>query len=114
MPLADGDRSRPCFRQQDFADDPAVDRSTCPGSVPLTDRGGTFVTRVHVYQAPTAACQACALRSRCTDSQEGRTLNRPVDEAYREQARQHLRTPASVKSMRTRGVIGAGTSVRLR
>jgi hypothetical protein len=58
MPLAEYDRSSPFFRQQDFTYDPEADRYTCPGGVPLTYRGDNFVTRVRIYQASTAACQA--------------------------------------------------------
>jgi transposase len=104
MPLAEYDRSSPFFRQQDFTYDPEGDRYTCPGGVPLTYRGDNFVTGVRIYQAPTAACQACPLRERCTESKEGRKLNRSFDEEYREQARQRQGTAAYVKALRKRQV----------
>jgi hypothetical protein len=67
-------------------------------------RGNNYVTQVRIYQAPTATCQACPIRSRCTDSREGRKLNRPFDEEYRERVRAYHGTEAYAKAMRKRSV----------
>jgi Transposase DDE domain len=67
-------------------------------------RGNNYRTRVRIYQAPTAACQVCPIRSRCTDSREGRKLNRPFDEEYRERVREYHGTEAYAKAMRKRAV----------
>jgi transposase len=104
MPVVDYEQSTPFFRQRDFVYDAAQDRYTCPGGQTLTFRGHNYVTRVRSYQAPRAACQVCALRSQCTDSTQGRRLNRPFDESYREQARADQETPAYAKAMRKRSV----------
>lgn len=62
------------------------------------------MTQVRSYQAPTATCQACPIRSQCTDSREGRKLNRPFDEEYRERVREYHGTAAYAKAMRKRAV----------
>lgn len=55
-------------------------------------------------QAPAAICRDCPLRARCTESAEGRKLNRQFDEAYRERARRYRDTPAYTKALRKRQV----------
>jgi transposase len=104
MPVVDYEQSTPFFRQRDFVYDAAQDHYTCPGGQTLTFRGNSYTTRVRTYQAPPAACQACPLRPQCTDSRQGRRLNRAFDEAYREQARADQETPAFAKAMRKRQV----------
>ena len=59
---------------------------------------------MRVYQAPTEACRAGPLRPRCTDSREGRRLNRHFDEEYRERARGYHGTPADQRTLRKRQV----------
>ena len=104
MPLAEYDRSRPFFRQQDFTYDREQDCYRCPQGEVLAYRGDNFVTRVRIYQAPRVACQPCPVRERCTDSREGRKLNRSFAEEYREQLRQRQGTTAYVKALRKRQV----------
>ena len=62
------------------------------------------MTGVWIYQAPTAAGQSCPVRERCTESTEGRKLNRPFDEEYRERVRGYHATAAYAKAMRKRKV----------
>ena len=107
VPLVEYDKSSPFFRQQDFTDDAERDVSTCPGGILLRLRGNNYVTQVRLYQAPTEECQACPIRSQCTDSTEGRKLNRPFAEEYRERVRGYQRyhtTAAYQKAMRKRQV----------
>src|SRR5207253_8234760 len=61
-------------------------------------------SRVRSYQAPTAVCQACPVRARCTDSTQGRRVNRPFAEESRERARQRQETDTYRKAMRKRQV----------
>jgi hypothetical protein len=104
MPVAEYDRSSPLFRQHEFTYDPLQDCYICPQGAKLTYRGNNYRSRVRSYGAPTAVCQACPVRERCTDSKQGRRLNRPFDEEYRERARQRQETPAYKKAMRKRQV----------
>ena len=104
VPLAEYDKSSPFFRQQDFTYDADRDVYTCPGGTLLRFRGNNYITRVRIYQAPTETCRTCPLRSRCTNSAEGRKLNRHFDEEYRERVRGYHTTPAYQKAMRKRQV----------
>lgn len=104
MPVAEYDRSSPFFHQADFTFDPQTDTYRCPQGQLLTFRGNNYVSGVRTYQARAAVCKECPVRDRCTDSQHGRRLNRPFDEAYREQARDLQPTPAYQKALRKRQV----------
>lgn len=104
MPVTEYDRSSPLFRQQDFTYNIRTDTYRCPQGETLTFRGNNYVTGVRTYQAPTAVCTACPVRERCTDSTQGRRLNRPFDEAYREQARERQTTAAYKRALRKRQV----------
>lgn len=104
MPVVDYEQSSPFFRHADFTYDAHTDTYRCPQGETLTYRGNSYTTRVRVYTAPTATCRACPLRARCTDSKRGRKLNRPFDEAYREQARQLQTTATYQKALRKRQV----------
>jgi hypothetical protein len=57
-----------------------------------------------VYQAPAAACSACALKARCTDGANGRQIKRSFDEAYLERVRGYHATEPYQKAMRKRQV----------
>jgi transposase len=104
VPLPEWGKASPFFSQRDFRYDAEQDIYTCPGGAVLRPRGNNYVTQVRIYQAPTATCQACSIRSRCTDSREGRKLNRPFDEEYRERVREYHDTPAYTTAMRKRAV----------
>jgi transposase len=104
MPVVDYEQSSPFFRHADFTYDAATDSYCCPNGATLTYRGNSYATRVRSYTVPAAVCQPCPLRARCTDSKGGRRLNRPFDEAYREQARQLQTTAAYQKALRKRQV----------
>ena len=104
VPLPDWGKTNSFFRQRDFTYDPEQDLYRCPQGTLLRYRGNNYVSQVRIYQAPTITCQACPIRSQCTDSREGRKLNRPFDEAYRERVREYQRTPAYAKAMRKRAV----------
>jgi IS5 family transposase len=104
MPVVDYEQSSPFFRHADFTYDAATDRYRCPNGATLTYRGNSYTTRVRSYTAPASVCQPCPLRVRCTDSKSGRRLNRPFDEAYREQARALQTTAAYQKALRKRQV----------
>ncbi len=104
VPLPDWGKNSPFFSQRVFTYDPEQDIYRCPQGTVLRLRGHNYVTGVRIYQAPTATCQACPIRSQCTDSREGRKLNRPFDEAYRERVREYHGTEAYAKAMRKRAV----------
>ena len=104
VPLPDWGKASPFFSQRDFTYEPEQDIYRCPQGTVLRFRGNNYGTQVRIYQASTTTCQACPIRSRCTDSREGRKLNRPFDEQYRERVREYHSTPAYAKAMRKRSV----------
>ena len=60
--------------------------------------------RVRVYQAPAGTCNACPLKARCTDSANGRQVQRSFDETYLDRVRGYHATEAYQKAMRKRKV----------
>ena len=61
-------------------------------------------TQRRIYEAPAAACAACALRPQCTTSQRGRRVGRSLDEAYLDRVRGYHATEPYAKAMRKRQV----------
>jgi hypothetical protein len=104
MPVTDYEQSTPFFKQADFTYDRERDVYTCPQGTRLRARGNSYCARIRAYQAPTETCQACPVRARCTDSTQGRRINRQFDEDYRERARQRQTTPAYRKALRKRAM----------
>ena len=51
----------------------------CPANRHLRRIATDHQRRVVHYRAPADACNACALKRHCTDSDEGRLLKRPLD-----------------------------------
>jgi hypothetical protein len=104
IPLVDREPTGPFFKHADFVYDAERDVYTCPQGTILKARGNNYGTHRRIYQAPKAACQPCPLRSRCTDSTEGRRLDRQFDEDARARARQLQGAAAYAKAMRKRAV----------
>ena len=59
-----------------FRYDPKLDFWTCPQEQKLVRAETDFARRLVVYRAPAHACNACAIKSRCTDSSSGRAIAR--------------------------------------
>ena len=92
------------FGDQDFRYDTAADVYHCPGGAVLRFLSQSEATHRRIYQAPAAACAACALRSQCTTSPRGRRISRSLDEAYLDRVRSYHTTEAYQKAMRKRQV----------
>jgi transposase len=102
VPLSEVGRRPGLFRDTDFAYDAAADAYRCPGNETLRFISQCDRTRRRVYEAPAAACAACALRARCTTSQRGRRVGRSLDEASLERVRGYHATESFAKAMRKR------------
>lgn len=98
------------FSREDFAYDAGGDLYRCPGgqelkryrrafSSPRTDPPPDDTYR---YRASKAACDACALKSRCCPNTPARKVTRSIHEAARDVARQIAKTDAYVVSRRER------------
>jgi hypothetical protein len=70
----------------------------------LRFRKHKYTERTRVYQAPAAACNACLLKTQCTDSAKGRQVKRSFDEAYLERVRDYHATEEFAKAMCKRQV----------
>ncbi len=92
------------FRDTDVVYDPATDTYRCPGHQALRFISQCDRTRRRIYEAPAAACAACALRAQCTTSRRGRRVGRSLDEDYLERVREHHTTEPYAKAMRKRKV----------
>jgi transposase len=104
VPLSAVGKRAGFFGQEAFTYDAEQDVYTCPRGTILRFRGNHYAARVRAYQAPADACQACPIKARCTDSQQGRILTRSVDEAYLDRVRGYHQTAAYRQAMRKRGV----------
>ena len=93
-----------CSATQDFVYDAAADVYRCPGGAVLRFLSHSEATHRRIYQAPAAACAACALRAQCTTSQRGRRISRSLDEAYLDRVRGYHTTEPYAKAMRKRQV----------
>lgn len=102
LPVVDYAQSSPCFRHAAFTSEREPDSYRCPQGATLRYRGDHAQARVHTYQAPAKAWAAGPRRERCTTNQHGRRLKRPVDEDYRERARELQPTEAYQKALRKR------------
>jgi hypothetical protein len=104
FPLPDFDRRTAFFGRDAFAYDVERDVYRCPGSQELRFRKHKHTDRVRIYQAPAAACNACALKAQCTTSTNGRQRKRSVDEAYLDRVRGYHAIEAYQKAMRKRQI----------
>ncbi len=93
-----------CFSKTDFQIDLEAGTCTCPNAYtthdlrPAKGGGGTFVFATEV-------CAACPLRSQCTRSQGGRTVQLHPQEALLQQARELQSSPAFDEARRRRQVV---------
>jgi transposase len=92
------------FRDTDFIYDVLTDTYQCPSAVTLTFRSQCNRTHRRIYQAPAAACRACALREQCTTSTRGRRIGRSLDEDYVDRVRGYVDTEPYEKALRKRQV----------
>jgi hypothetical protein len=104
FPLPDFDHRTAFFGRDAFAYDVERDVYRCPGSQELRFRKHKHTERVRIYQAPAAACDACALKAQCTTSTNGRQRKRSVDEAYLDRVRGYHAIEAYQKAMRKRQI----------
>jgi transposase len=101
-PLPDWDARTPYYGPSRFTYDPGTDTYHCPNGQLLRRDHAKYTEGKIVYQAAAGTCDACALRSQCTSSKEGRRIHRSIDEDYLDRVRAHHETKAYEKAMRKR------------
>jgi Transposase DDE domain len=104
VPLSEVGQRPGAFGEQDFVYDAATDAHRCPGGQTLRFISQSDATRRRIYQAPAAACAACALRIQCTTSPRGRRISRSLDEEALDRVRGDHATEPYAKAMRKRQV----------
>jgi transposase len=95
------------FGKTDFAYDAATDRYRCPAGHWLVPAGTYYDPQkgraARKYRA--RQCWGCALRARCTHSQQGRALERYEGEEFKEAMEQVMAHPAAKRRYRRRKAI---------
>lgn len=104
VPLSEAGRRPGLFADTDFVYDARDDTYRCPGEQTLRFLSRCETTRRRVYEAPSSACRACALKAKCTTSRRGRRVGRGFDEDYLDRVRAYHATDAYAKAMRKRKV----------
>ena len=75
VPLTSAGKARPYFSKEEFAyDDAEGDLYRCPAREVLLPRTKNKARRLTVYKAKAGTCEACNLRTKCTDNKTGRHL----------------------------------------
>jgi hypothetical protein len=67
------------YRNSGFVYLQKMDLWQCPAGQRLTRADMDYQRRIIYYRAPADACNACALKNNCTDSNEGRLLESRLD-----------------------------------
>ncbi len=104
MPLHEGDTASPFYRHTMFTYDVERDVMVCPQGTTLKFRHRDDATERWLYRANASACNACACKSACTSSSQGRLVGRSFHAEYLERVRSYADTPAFKKAMRKRSV----------
>jgi hypothetical protein len=104
IPLADLDKRSPFFGKQRFRYDAEHDCYICPGGADLPFLHYEYGPRITKYQADAARCNACPLKTKCTNSDKGRSVSRSFDEDYLDRVRSYQTTEAYKKALRKRKV----------
>jgi transposase len=105
VPLPDLGSRRPAFfAQADFVYDGERDEYSCPQHHSLTRETAKYGEEVVVYRAHAATCNACPIKTKCTESHHGRIVHRSFHATYLEKVRGYHATEAYQKAMRKRQV----------
>jgi len=74
-----------------FRYDPKLDLWTCPNDQKLLRAAADYQRNVVVYRAAAHACNTCAMKTRCTDSDRGRMIERTLDSWLKSELRRFHR-----------------------
>jgi transposase len=104
IPVTAWEPTRPYFHLDQFAYDATRDVYVCPqGQLLRYLHTDNTLGRV-AYRAPTAVCNACPVKSRCTPGKHGRLVHRSFCADVVERVRGYQQTPAYEKALRKRKV----------
>jgi len=104
VPLPEWDKSSSRFKRAAFTYEPGENIYRCPQGETLhlrwTDRKG----EQWLYRARATACNGCAVKEKCTTSNQGRLLRRSFHEPYLERVRGYRDMLAFKRAMRKRSI----------
>src|SRR3989441_9371204 len=103
-PLPNWSRRPSFYGQERFTYVPGRDVYLCPQGQELAKRVTKHTDHAHLYQARAEVCNACPVKSSCTESPKGRTILRPFDQAYIERVRLYHETAACRSAISKRKV----------
>jgi transposase len=104
VPLPDFDQRTPFYGASRFTYDPERDEYRCPEGQALRRRKAKYTEGVVVYRADAAICNACPLKAACTESSQGRQIQRSLYVEYLDRVRAYHETVAYEKAMAKRKV----------
>ena len=105
VPLPDLGSRRPAFfAQADFIYDAERDEYACPQHHLLKRETAKYGEEVVVYRAHAGTCNACPMKAKCTESQQGRIVHRSFFADYLDKVRGYHATEAYQKAMRKRKI----------
>jgi len=104
VPLPSWSRRQGRYGQERFTYLPEREVYVCPQGQELTKVTSKDTENAYVYQARPQVCNACSVKSSCTDSVKGRTLQRPFDQEYIERVRRYHETEACRSAISKRKV----------
>lgn len=104
MPIIDFTHRSAFFGKDKFTYDEGKDVYICPNGEVLRPQGNPIEGTMVRYRTSPGTCGPCPLRSRCTDSIQGRSLHRRVEERYLDRVRTYHETEAYKKAIRKRKV----------
>lgn len=101
LPLPDWGVRRPTFvGQDDLVHGTAADAYRCPAGHLLGRAKAKREQEVVVYWGNPATCNACPLKTACTESDRGRTVRRSFHAEYLDRVRCYHQTPDYQEAMR--------------
>jgi transposase len=104
IPLRDWESKTEYFGGSHFTYDPDQDVYRCPDGAVLASSRIEWKAEKTEYRAEPAVCNACALKARCTPSDQGRQLHRSFHAAAMEKVKGYEETEAYKKALRKRKV----------
>ena len=104
VPLPAFDQRTSLYGKGQFRYDADRDCYVCPQGAELTFRKHKYTEGMRLYRAAAATCNACAVKTACTRSRQGRQVKRSVAEAELDRVRGYHDTEPYRKARRKRQV----------
>jgi transposase len=104
LPLPDFDRRTPFYGASYFTYDPESDEYRCPQDHPLRRLHAKYTEGTVAYRADAATCNACPVKTACTEGSQGRLIHRSLYVEYLDRVRAYHQTAAYERAMAKRKV----------